>query len=502
MESLLEQLLFSLTADSATNIFILLTLALFAVAVFQGLKGRHSRFLQHAPGLMTSLGILGTFLGIVIGLLHFDVDNIDKSIGPLLGGMKTAFLTSLVGMLCSIVFKGLDAWKFASVRDASSVPDEVTPAHILGALERQHATLSTVASSLSASEEGSVVGQLKMVRADLSDRSNRQRQEREQFESKLFGEMKGFAELLSKSATEVVIEALKQVIIDFNKNLTEQFGENFKALDASVKKLVDWQAQYAIQIEHMGQQFERSVDAIDETRGAIQAIGEDCGKIPGAMEELRGVLEVNQHQIQELQRHLEAFVSMRDRAIEAVPEIQKQVTHVAEQLGAAATSMSGVLADKSDQFAGHVERTNTAVSEMAHVVTHSGESLRDQMSQVNEQLGTYAREMVRALEAAGEQLHQQVSTCTEEMVEAIRRDTSRALNGVEGQVESAVKQTGDAVNAQLKAMDSALERELERVFSHFGGSLVRISDAFSRDYETLMSRLSGMSRRALSGIEG
>lgn len=45
-------------------------------------------------------------------------------------------------------------------------------------------------------------------------------------------------ETLSRSATEQVIEAFQQVIVDFNQNLTEQFGDNFKALDASVGKLV------------------------------------------------------------------------------------------------------------------------------------------------------------------------------------------------------------------------------------------------------------------------
>ncbi|WP_223823665.1 hypothetical protein [Candidatus Enterovibrio escicola] len=44
---------------------------------------------------------------------------------------------------------------------------------------------------------------------------------------------------MSESATEQVIEALKQVILDFNHNLTEQFSENFKQLNEADHKLVD-----------------------------------------------------------------------------------------------------------------------------------------------------------------------------------------------------------------------------------------------------------------------
>lgn len=494
MGSLIESILRSITAAGATEVFIYMTLAVFILALFQASKGGHSRFLEHAPGVMTSLGILGTFVGIVIGLLNFDVQHIDTSIRYLLDGMKTAFITSLVGMLCSILFKAMDAWKFAPARDASLKPDEVTPAHILASLERQNTALDAVTRSLSASEEGSVVGQLKMVRTDLADATNRQRQSREVFEGKLFGEMQNFADLLSKSATEVVIEALRQVIVDFNKNLTEQFGENFKALDESVKKLVEWQDRYGEQVEQMGAQFQRSVDGIDSTMIALQGIRDDCHKIPVAMDELRGVLEVNQHQIQELQRHLETFVQMRDKAIEAVPEIQRQVVGVAEQLGTAAVQMSGVLEEKSEVFAGHVDRTNLAVLQMANEVTNSTEQIHEGLTLSVKELESAVREMVRGLEKAGVEVHEQITRCTEEMAVAVQRDTGRALGGVEQQVKTAVERTGEAMNAQMGAMDQALKQELDRVFSRFGQSLAKISDAFTGDYEKLTRRLSEMSR--------
>lgn len=492
--SAIERLLYSLSADIATEVFCWLIMIVLVVSLYGANKGKHSRFLQHAPSVMTSLGILGTFVGIVIGLLHFDVAAIDQSIRYLLNGMKTAFITSLVGMLASISFKLIDTWQFAPKRDASNVPDEVSPAHILASLERQNFALDTVVRSLSASEEGSVVGQLKMVRTDISDAASHQRRARETFEKELFAEMKGFADLLSKSATEVVIEALRQVIVDFNKNLVEQFGDNFKALDESVKKLVDWQAQYSVQVDEMGQQFQRSVDTIDSTRVAIERIGEDCQRIPGAMESLRDVLQVNQHQIQELQRHLEAFVQMRDRAVEAVPEIQRQVQGVAEQLGAAAVGMSEVLAEKSDEFANHVNSTNRAVIEMAHEVSSASGTLSKELTDSMKELESVTREMVRSLEQAGKEVHEQVSACTEEMAEAVRRDTGKALSGVEQQVKVAVERTGEAVNTQMSAMDKAVAQELERVFSHFGQSLTRISDAFTSDYQKLMQRLSDMSR--------
>lgn len=61
-------------------------------------KNIHSKFREYAPTLMGALGILGTFIGIIIGLLNFNTESIDTSIPVLLGGLKTAFITSIVGM--------------------------------------------------------------------------------------------------------------------------------------------------------------------------------------------------------------------------------------------------------------------------------------------------------------------------------------------------------------------------------------------------------------------
>lgn len=61
--------------------------------------------------------------------------------------------------------------------------------------------------------------------------------------------------MLSKSATEQVINALKEVISDFNDNLLEQFGDNFKQLNVAVLELVKWQENYRQQLEQMMVQY-------------------------------------------------------------------------------------------------------------------------------------------------------------------------------------------------------------------------------------------------------
>ncbi len=76
-------------------------------SVFYAVGG--ARLAELTPGLMTSLGILGTFLGLVMGLSGLNLNAADTSallsaMEQLIGGMSTAFLTSIVGVIGSICF--------------------------------------------------------------------------------------------------------------------------------------------------------------------------------------------------------------------------------------------------------------------------------------------------------------------------------------------------------------------------------------------------------------
>jgi len=64
------------------------------------------KFINYAPQLLTALGIFGTFLGLVIGLLGVDfndVTNTTNSIKLLLNGVQISFRTSIYGIAFSLI---------------------------------------------------------------------------------------------------------------------------------------------------------------------------------------------------------------------------------------------------------------------------------------------------------------------------------------------------------------------------------------------------------------
>ena len=70
-----------------------------------GIKYSH---LRATASTLVGLGIFGTFLGLAVSLNQIDLsgreDEITHSIQSIMGGINTAFYSSVVGMFCSIIF--------------------------------------------------------------------------------------------------------------------------------------------------------------------------------------------------------------------------------------------------------------------------------------------------------------------------------------------------------------------------------------------------------------
>lgn len=83
------------------------------------------RFYETLPNLFIGAGILGTFVGLTLGISNFDTsstESIKDSINLLLSGMATAFVTSVWGMFLSI---SINAIEKISIRNISKQLSEL-----------------------------------------------------------------------------------------------------------------------------------------------------------------------------------------------------------------------------------------------------------------------------------------------------------------------------------------------------------------------------------------
>ena len=126
--SITELIIDSMLDNPVIIAFTIVILAVFGFALIRhfrpSLDGINA-FVPAAPGLLTTIGILGTFLGIFVGLLEFDVYEIDQSVPKLLTGLKIAFLTSILGITAALILRAIFAVKPQSAPGENVTPEDI-----------------------------------------------------------------------------------------------------------------------------------------------------------------------------------------------------------------------------------------------------------------------------------------------------------------------------------------------------------------------------------------
>ena len=92
--------------SSITNSTIITSLFIFLILLIPIIY-RKKIPKSRLSNICTTLGILGTFCGILYGLWNFDSKKIEDSVPVLLGGLQTAFLTSVFGIATGLLVKNI-----------------------------------------------------------------------------------------------------------------------------------------------------------------------------------------------------------------------------------------------------------------------------------------------------------------------------------------------------------------------------------------------------------
>ena len=555
--SFVESWIRGVEPSNITDVFLFLLITLFFLAYWFKRNHSHAMFTAYAPTLLTSLGILGTFVGIISGLLDFDTSDIDSSIGPLLEGLKTAFISSVAGMFLSVLYKvgvsfGILILPVARIED----DDEVDSLDFYKVMRQQVESLTDIKRSIAGDDESSLMGVLKLQRSDLNDSfksltmssdeiksslgeltgiADKRSVKFEEFSERLWKEMSDFGDLLSKSATQQVIEALNQVIQDFNNQLTEQFGENFKELNAAVLELVKWQENYKQQLSDMSDKYALGVEAIAKTEESVTSISTEAKTIPIAMDSLKTVLEVNQHQIDELDKHLVAFSDIRDRAVEAVPEIREQIDgalsgarEANETLAAgmlqSANEMHKVLANGTEEFSNNVTTINAGLTSAADETANNSIAIQEQFSIALQEINNNMRNLLDELQKEGASLNESFAGASgvlkdettriardfesglsqmagrleetiQEQAQSHRTQADNVFNSLEKTIEQSLKATGESVQKQIDIIDQTSEQQTKKVMEAMGGALASISSKFTNDYKELVEKMNQIVRQ-------
>ncbi|MCY4514390.1 MAG: hypothetical protein OXC69_04545 [Candidatus Tectomicrobia bacterium] len=422
-----------------------------------------SRFDRVAPTLLTTLGVLGTFTGIYFGLLDFDVSNIDDSVPQLLGGLKIAFVTSICGMIAMILLRSFQAILPQPVSGESEVtPDvihgtlEAIKEGVRNASEREQEALENLRRAVSADSDSSLLTQMQKLRTDFKDGQN-----------ELIGEFRQFAETMTENNSKALMEALEQVIRDFNTQLSEQFGENFKQLNEAVAALLTWQENYRVHVENLETRFNAAAQGIETSEQAIRKIAAHMETIPPALERMEAIVLAIGDATTDLNGHLGAVSGLKEQALQAFPIIDQNLKQLTDDLGKA-------VRDATTQSSEALQRQRDAVEQLQRGFDTLLNNSRETQSRFGQAVDGALQSMQASLNTAMEQHGRSIEVATTEM---------------QKQTTEAWRRTSEALENNFKNFDQQMQQELSRSIETLGRHLASLSEKFVEDYGPLTERL-------------
>lgn len=408
---------------------------------------RDLRFRATAPAVMTSVGILGTFLGIFLALvpLEFEADQMNESIQELLGGMQLAFITSLLGLGFSICFRLWEKW-FPGSGERSQADDVESLLHgireaLAGEGESSLVThlqklrdenrdglrkLDDVRSAIAGEGDSSLVTQIQKLRDENRDGTKKldgirtaisgegesslytQIQKLREANLEGFCKLDGLSEIIRDSLVknlERLIddirnvierqlgESLRQLIAQIEQALIEQFGKTFVEFNAATQAIKKWQDDHREQVEQLTAAFET-------TSQGITRIAEECRSIPVTMEALGATVEMARQGVAALNQHLADFAALGEQARAAFPTIKQHLDRIGDDLAGSARAFDGLEATlrrtleahgaQVEAIAGNLQRTlETAQQEVSEHVKTAVENLRQEMERLTNDWGSH-----------------------------------------------------------------------------------------------------------------
>lgn len=243
-------------------------------------------WIEQLPSIISTLGVIGTFLGITLGLLDFDAENLDRSIPSLLEGLKTAFLTSLTGMVGSLILSRQISYKYGKQKD--NFNDINTALHEIAkevrALKDENINIKTTLQA----ESKNITGEIHNVKIYIGDNMS-------STNDLLANKFDEFSILLRQSNTQALVDVMKNVTEEFQKQMNDIINKlvqkNFEELNKSVENLNKWQAENKESIEDLTLKYKQMVIQFEETSNVLSCVKEDVTKLVSEGGKLQQLIE-------------------------------------------------------------------------------------------------------------------------------------------------------------------------------------------------------------------
>lgn len=448
--------------------------------------------------IASTIGVLGTFVGISIGLWKFNPNDITSSVPLLLSGMKIAFATSIIGMAASIFMKYI----------ALKNEDEENIDDIMELFNTMIAESRNVNNTLIENQKQTENVLNKVSEIWASHQEN------------LTVELK--SEILNLNNN--TISKQEELIGEFKK-----LGECFTLLNSGVNNLLTWQENYKETIENTTKELETVIQTIHNADESIESISKNSSLIKENNENLSEVLkEINKTQNVIIDSN-KSIIEISNTAKESIPQINEHFTNIDNRTKESTAYLQTLISENLNNIKSYLEKiTEDVLSKTTQSIYENNRqfkyeisehisqckmliySLKDLIPDINEHLLSTQKRFNKTLIHFNEEVQNSFKENTYEInkqVQLLKENTANINNTLDDTISESTKRLENitiATSNQIKTMaeemeklcvrkieklDNTLIEEFTDALSCLAGQLVTISEGFSEDYYRLLEEL-------------
>ena len=451
-------------------------------------KEKHRDF----KSIIMSAGVLGTFVGIFIGLLDFNTSDIESSVPLLLEGLKTAFYTSILGMGLAILLSIIQKSK-AKKSDFENTLDYF--AHQASKLD----SLNDLKKLVEINQKG-------------LDSQNKAHNEYLQFQEKNFAMLKGeFSQTnlalkeamhhLAQGASKELISALEGVIKDFNQRITEQFGDNFKELNTAVLKLISWQESYKDTIYGIEAALKDTLEAFNVSKDTLSLIAQRNSEVLEVYNALAHSIEASRIENEKLASLLSGFESMHSNANNALSSVDSLIKSIesAQSINADFTkeSMQNLTDFLKNESQKTQEYTQDSMQTLSQFLENSAQENKENAKKILEENANAFAIMQEVLQNNT----QEAKNFAKDSLENIAEFLIDGSNQAKEYAQNSMQNLNDFLEKNTQEVKSALDKNTQEALNYTKNSMENLTSFLidgNKQYRENAQELLGESNRILN----
>ena len=420
------------------------------------------------PSLLITMGIGFTFLGVALGLIDFNTDDPTASLATLVNGIKTAFWGSFSGVLASIIIK-----VHALVCLKENISDLKNDQQIEN-FYQEHRQLLENSSFLEkinvniVKSNNNLVEAIKDFGIDLDKKNKNNMQElltsissslngieqiQRSTQSYIAGEIAElrsefvlFAKQQAEQNTEIFIKALETAIQRFNENLTESLGENFKQLNQSVNRLVDWQANYSSHVEQQTEKYYVIAEQVEQIKNNFSEILKNTDMFTLAIHQMENSFDSIDYKNQEFNRRIESFYGTLDAKIVDIENTRQLLDQGFEKV--------------ESQMANTKHLTQQIFSEINEYLESSHSQALNTQKQSVQQVQQMHEQMKQAFDQTQKQLNEGLVTIENKLQHTLNQSLITLAQQL-GSLSTKFAQDYEPITVNLKRVIDSIDRGVD-----------------------------------------